>query len=642
MRTLKCHLDYCIKEYEGKGIHYLENGTENFESYAEMKKGALQFLYSLQDAGIEEGQEVVFQTNNNREFIYLLWACILGGYVAVPTGFDLKEYISNTQIISKDLINPVIIVNEQLDISSSLSSKGYMSILLSSLGKEGLDGVENEYSEEKTIMIQFSSGSTGNPKGIIFQNKTLTTNILSILNSTQWKTEERILTWLTLTHNMGLAAGHLAPLFNGMDQYLMPTREFLVKPIGWLLLIDKLKINVISCPNFATKLLLKSLKDTEIPQLDLSHVNMIINGSEPINEELCQSLIDHLSNYGLGEKTIYPVYGLAENMVAACLPEPKRVLKTISIPNGRAQVGSRLVDSQSSQGDLTAISVGMPIMGTEIRIVDEEDRVLSENYYGNIQLNGESVTLGYYNNLAETKKLFTNDGWLKTGDRGAIVQGELFIFGREKEIIIINGHNYYPHDIEQTILEKNPELLDRIAVIGLSKMDTSEEEVYVFIEKNEYQNIFDLLKIRKEIKQLVNRVKAIKIKEVYPVNEIPRTRSQKLKRVELRNRILSGHFLEYTELYKLTENINVSDDLNEQVESFVISFIEKEMDLENIELTVNFFDLGFSSIMIAKFVEIINIAFDIDISEADIFFYETPQALTEYVRNKLSEVEYIM
>ncbi|WP_151416345.1 mutanobactin A non-ribosomal peptide synthetase MubE [Streptococcus mutans] len=629
MMLIQCLNETILREPE-KGIYYLENGKYKFETYEHLRTNALNYLGALQELGIEEGQEVVFQTTHNNKFLYLLWACFLGGYIAIPTGFDSIEYIQGTNKVISKLKKPVLITELEKQCENIVLKDKFS---LSSLDTKKITGrVTQNNSKDRIVMVQFSSGSTGEPKGVIYTDNTLSTNMFSILKSTEWKTEERILTWLTLTHNMGLASGHLAPLIKGMDQYLMPTREFIVHPINWLYQIDKYKINIVSCPNFASKLLIKTLNTTKINDVDLSSINMIINGSEPIDYGLCEELTKHLSKYKLRENCIYPVYGLAENTVAACLPKAQSPLKTITIGHEGVTVGEPAIIRKESEG-YRVVSVGKAISETDIRIVDNDNKILPEGYYGNIELNGLSVTPGYYNNEKESEKIFSDDGWLKTGDQGLIFDNELYIFGREKEIIIIYGHNYYPNDIEQTIVQKIPELSGRVVIIGVNNSN-SNEEVFCFIEKRQSENIFDLYKYGKKIKKIVNKFKKLQINEVYPISVIPKTRSQKLKRVELRQRIQGGEFLEYNELFELL-NLFEEQTIENTIENFIILFTEYQLGLKNIELNTNFFELGFSSITIMKFVEMINLAFDTEISETDIFFYETPKLLAEYIEEQI-------
>lgn len=613
-----------------KGVYYIENGKSKFETYGQLRTNALKYLGALQTLGVEEGQEIVFQTTHNNKFLYLLWACFLGGYIAVPTGFDSLDYTEGTNKVISQLKKPVLITELEKQCENiALKDKFTLSLLNN---KRIIGDLTQNNLKDRIVMVQFSSGSTGEPKGVIYTDNTLSSNISSILKSSGWNTEDRILTWLTLTHNMGLASGHLAPLIKGMNQYLMPTREFIVNPINWLYQIEKYKINIVSCPNFASKLLINTLSTTKINDIDLSSISMIINGSEPIDCELCEELTKHLSKYKLRGNCIYPAYGLAENTVAACLPKPQTPLKSITIGHDGVTVGKPVTIKGKSEG-YRVVSVGKPIAGTDIRIIDGNNKILPEGYYGNIELNGSSVTPGYYNNEKESEKIFSDDGWLKTGDQGLLFDDELYIFGREKEIIIINGHNYYPNDIEQTIVQKIPQLSGRVAIIGVNRSNLN-EEVFCFIEKKQSENIFDLYKYGKEIKKIVNKYKKLKVEEVYPISLIPKTRSQKLKRIELRKRLKDGEFLEYNELFELLNSFEAQIKGNE-IENFIILFTEKELGLTNIELNTNFFELGFSSITIMKFVEMINLAFDTEISETDIFFYETPKLLAEYIEEQI-------
>ena len=195
---------------------------------------------------------------------------------------------------------------------------------------------------------------------------------------------------------------------------------------------------------------LKFLKKEQ--KWDLSHIRLIFNGAEPISADLCDEFLDTLKPYGLPESSMYPVYGLAEATVGVAFIRPSEKFRRYQLDVNYLNIGEKVKDMKVDIGSVTYVDVGYALTNMEIRITND-GKVLDEDFVGHLEIKGVSVTTGYYNNPEATEKIMMGDGWVDTGDLGFIRNGRLIITGRAKDIIIINGTNYYPHDIEDICCE---------------------------------------------------------------------------------------------------------------------------------------------------------------------------------------------
>src|SRR5437588_509895 len=254
---------------------------------------------------------------------------------------------------------------------------------------------------------------------------------------------------MPLTHDMGLIGFHLVMFANRVHAHLMPTELFIRRPLLWLGLASKVRATILCSPNFGYRHYLKVLGERAPEGLDLSAVRLIFNGAEPISVELCEEFLGRLAPAKLNRNAMYPVYGLAEASLPVGFPAVGAPLRTITLNRHRMSAGSpvELVPA-SDRHAVNLVSEGKPIPYCRVRIADDEDRELPEDRIGHVHMRGDNVTRGYYEDPEANAAAFTADGWLRTGDLGLVHGGELYISGRAKEIIVVNGQNYYPHELD--------------------------------------------------------------------------------------------------------------------------------------------------------------------------------------------------
>jgi acyl-CoA synthetase (AMP-forming)/AMP-acid ligase II len=399
---------------DNKGIYLLNSNDENkFISYKSLYNKALGYLESLHDLGLKRGAEIVFQIDDNETFIIAFWAAIFGGMVPVPLqSVKTDDNLVKLKNVLSILRKPVILASYK-NIDKIKNIKEIQIINAHQKINQYKYNVSN-IDSDCTALIQFSSGSTGEPKGIELSHKNILSCIKSLVKSLNINRTDSGISWMPLTHNMGLIGFHIAMIYAGLDQYLMQTELFLTNPLSWMEFIHKNKITITSSPNFGYKYFLKFLNNKE-KQWDLSHLKMIINGAEPISVELCKAFENILGKYGLNKNVITPAYGLAEATVAVSVSKSNDVLQSFVLNRENLKIIDTINASESKFEQLTFTDVGYPIDDMKIRICDENDRELDENIVGNIQLKSPCIMKGYYMNDKATQEAFTDDKWLKTG-----------------------------------------------------------------------------------------------------------------------------------------------------------------------------------------------------------------------------------
>ncbi len=298
-------------------------------------------------------------------------------------------------------------------------------------------------------LIQYTSGSTGEPKGVLLTHANLLANIRAFGHALALRGDDIGVSWLPLYHDMGLIGAWLGALYHGIPMVVLSPLAFLSRPARWLQAIAAHRATVSPAPNFAFDLCVAKIRDEEIEGLDLSTWRLALNGSEAVSSETIERFSRRFERYGFDPRAMCPVYGLAETSVALTTSAPgagpriDRVARQSLITTRRAE--------QAAADDAAAVRVvscGRPLAGHEVRIVDRAGRVLGERFEGRVLFRGPSVSRGYFRNPGKTRAVL-HDGWMDSGDLGYRADGELFVTGRQKDLIIKGGRNLYPQEVEE-------------------------------------------------------------------------------------------------------------------------------------------------------------------------------------------------
>jgi acyl-CoA synthetase (AMP-forming)/AMP-acid ligase II len=545
--TLPDILKRAILIHPDLSINYFDkNGNLQTQTYQELLTKSEKIAAGLFNLGLRKGDKIIIATQNNRETIELLWGSFLLGLV--PTVLQPPMTFSGYNPSVVKLMN----VFEQMEkpcifMSSEITDKGDLPAgKLKHLGD--LDCSGNfplpDLKPEDLAFIQFSSGSTGDPKGIMLTHKNLMVNMDAIRIGLDLHYPDHIGNWMPLFHDMGLIGYHLTPLYSISFQYQLDTLDFIMNPSLWIKMMSDHKITVTGCPNFGLALVLRHLSRKK-PESgwDLSSMKALLNGAEPISVKIMQDFIDAVSPFHFRSEAMMPVYGMAESTLAISftpLMEPSVITAFDSFMLDRENIA--VPDNAESPSARLLTSVGIALNDVEIRIVDEHDQPVAECFAGHIQLKGDGITKGYYHNLVATEKAFCGE-WFRTGDIGFFYQENLYISGRFKDIIFKNGKNYFANDLEVIACSLEGISYGKVCFGGTTAKETGHDKIIAFVagisESKAPEKFLELRNLlRSNLGITVDEMVVIKS------NEIPKTSSGKLQRFKLMQRYINHEFEE--------------------------------------------------------------------------------------------------
>jgi acyl-CoA synthetase (AMP-forming)/AMP-acid ligase II len=555
-KTVSDLLISLVDTFPDKGIGYVQSdGSIKFVTYKALAGQALAMIPGIRRKGLLPGDKVMIVMTRNEEIVPVLWTCFLGGLIPTilqpPVTFlENNQPARKIENVFRILEDPAIILSEELaGIFTSSAIPHERLILFQDLMTSDQGACPSETREDNIAFIQFSSGSTGDPKGIILSHKNILTNSEAICSGFDTEDSDIYVNWMPLYHDMGLLGYHIGPIFGQCNQYLIETIDFVKRPTIWPEIMDRVRCTITGCPNFGQALLSRYLKNRDESRWDLSPLKAICNGAEPISSRIMSGFLDRMALHNLRRESMLPAYGMAEATLAITFHE----LLTVPIiqPFNRArlqQEGIAVPVSYHEKESIELVSVGKPLHNVEIRVVDDKGRKAGDQINGHIQLRGAAITRGYYNNPSETKSLFDN-GWLRTGDKGFIYEGNLYITGRVKDIIFMRGQNLYAHDLENLACSYTDIPAGKIIFGGLFDPVKGYDQVLMFLVGSPNPAIRDtFLNLRTYFRDTFG----IPIDIFVPVrsNQVPKTSSGKIQRYKLISAYQNGEFK------------NVIDDLN--------------------------------------------------------------------------------
>jgi acyl-CoA synthetase (AMP-forming)/AMP-acid ligase II/acyl carrier protein len=637
------------------GITFIEGSdAETFISYRQLYDHALLMLKHFQDQGLQQNQHLILFINNNKSFIEAFWACLLGGIIPVPVAVGIsEEHKAKLFRILQKLDHGRIHTDEKsftrlkqflqssgskqhIDISAEqLDGITFVAERINSLSGSGVTAT---VTPEDIAFIQFSSGSTSDPKGVVLTHGNLMANIEGIGASDKMNENDRSLSWMPLTHDMGIIGFHLNMMTYNVNQYLMSTDLFSRRPLLWLAKASEHKATLLSSPNFGYKHYLKSYTPEKAGELDLSSVRLIYNGAEPISVELCEQFLRTMAPHGVKSTAMHTVYGLAEASLAVSFPDPEKALTFVSIDRHAIKTGDPVKFlSREHKDAATFVIEGRPITHTEVKITGLNGETVAEDVIGDVQIRGANVTGGYYKNDTANAQAFTGDGWLKTGDTGFFHEGELVITGRSKEIIFINGQNYFPHDLENIALQCPQLELGKVVAFGVTQDIAKESELVIFVLYR--GDLKDFIPLAREVTVLIGEHLGVEVTHVIPIKRIPKTTSGKIQRSVLGQQYLDGEF--DNELKQLEQWLHAhhptptpSLGTTDSIEQRLINICQNTLKDKAVELHTNLFELGISSLALTEIHEQIDNVYPDIIEPDDLFEHPTLAELAELVKSR--------
>nr|WP_237175720.1 non-ribosomal peptide synthetase [Paenibacillus xylanexedens] len=575
---------------DNHGILYVnEEGHEHYRSYDELVGEADRMLSGLRGLGLKAGDKVILQFDRQVDFVTVFWGCIIGGIVPIPmtTSKDYREKSNEANALHsvwEMLDNPIILTSGTLERGLMEFSQNYEvnPDYIQAIEKmEQMNGEEAWHisKPEDLALMLFTSGSTGKPKGVQLTHGNIIAREKGTVQLNGFTREDVSLNWMPLEHVGGLVMFHIRDMYTGCQQIQVKIERILTDPQRWMDLISVHRCTVTWAPNFAYGLVTESVESRGGNEAwDLSTMRFILNGGEQITPRTGKRFLEVLRPYGLRSDCMNPAWGMSETCSGVVYSDVFALGTEAGIRHvQKDSLQGRIQEAKPGEEAFTFVEIGRPIPGVSVRIVDHDRNVISEERIGRIQLNGECVTKGYYNNPELNQEMFDEEGWFETGDVGFIRQGRLTITGRSKEEIVINGINISNYEVEAAIERLEGVETSYTAVCALEEKANKESVLIFFVPKEGTDPVQQIQKI----KGIVSKGYGIKPKEVIPVSksQIPKTSIGKIQRKKLVEQFKNRMFAK--QLYQ----IQVLEETGKRIPNWFLqkTWIRKEYPLLKLE-----------------------------------------------------------
>jgi 1-acyl-sn-glycerol-3-phosphate acyltransferase len=473
-------------------IHLLEDGRETAIRYGELLSAAQRVGAGLRALGVGKGDRVAIMLRTEAAFFRAFIGALITGAVPVPLyppyrPDQIEEYAHRQRTILRNAGARVLVTfSEVLRVAKIL--RGAVPSLEHIITIDVVDADPTAEASRRTddpALIQYTSGSTGDPKGVLLTHANILANIRAIGEALAVRPDDVTVSWLPLYHDMGLIGAWLGSLYHGVPLVLMSPLAFLSRPSRWLSAVHAFRGTVSAAPNFAFDLCVHKIQDDEIQGLDLRSWRLAMNGSEAVSADTIDRFVRRFGPLGFRASAMCPVYGLAESSVALTispLDRPPRVDALRREPFERTRE-IRPADASDTHA-LRFVASGRPLSRHHVRIVDATGQPLGDRTEGRVEFRGPSVTGGYFRNSGATRAAM-HDGWMDSGDLGYLADGELFITGRVKDIIIQAGRNICAQEVEEAACAAPGIRKGCVAAIGIHDPVRGTERLVVVAETRE-------------------------------------------------------------------------------------------------------------------------------------------------------------
>ena len=539
-RTLQEVLIWHANHHPDRPHLHLYSRADHYDtvSYSQLYRQARQMAAGLAGYGITPGEPVAIMLPTCCDYFYVFYAILLLGAIPVPIYPPARP----NQLENHLLRHRHILANAGVTLLITLAQAKSLAILLKmhlptlrhvlttgelKLRQAALPAVAAQ--AEDIALLQYTSGSTGQPKGVILSHRNLLSNVRAMGNAIVARPSDVFVSWLPVYHDMGLIGACLGSLYHAIPLVIMSPLLFLARPRQWLWAIHQHRGTLSAAPNFAYELCLNKLDDSELEGLDLSCWRLAWNGAEPVNPDTLNRFADKFAAHGLPTTALSPVYGLAECSVGLTFPPLGRPPRIDTIDRRQLATFGRAVSCPDGTTDaMRNAALGYPLTGHQIRIVDGAQRELPERQEGEVQFQGPSATRGYYHSDSQTRALFRGE-WLVTGDRGYLADGELYLTGRSKDIIIRAGRNIYPHELESAIGAMAGIRRGGVAVVAVDDSRGGTEQLVILAE---YRKDPQEAPAPEAINDLCQRLIGTLPDQIrfVPPRQLPKTSSGKIRR----------------------------------------------------------------------------------------------------------------
>ena len=467
--TLLEMLDWHVLRHPSRILIILSyDATEEEISYQDLYAGAASVAAGLQQQDLQPGQTVAIMLPTSRDYFFSFYGVLLAGGVPVPIYpparlSQLEDHLRRHAGILNNAQASILITVPEARIAARLLKSQVEGLRIvttvAELASSQQKLVRPVVKAQDIALLQYTSGSTGNPKGVVLTHTNLLANIRAMGQAVEADSSDVFVSWLPLYHDMGLIGAWLSSLYYGMRFVVMSPLTFLLRPESWLWAIHRHGGTLSAGPNFAYQLCLHKIEDSTLEGLDLHTWRMAFNGAEPISPDTITRFGERFARYGLRREAIAPVYGLAECSVGLAFPPPGRGPIIDQIKRDAFARTGRAIPAAPNMPDghdiLRFVACGQPLPGHQVRIVDALGHEVGEREEGRLEFCGPSATSGYYRNPEQTRLLFHaaqgGGEWLDSGDLAYMAGGDIYLTSRIKDIIIRAGRNIYPAELEEAV-----------------------------------------------------------------------------------------------------------------------------------------------------------------------------------------------
>ncbi|AUS99076.1 beta-ketoacyl synthase [Nostoc sp. CENA543] len=640
-RTLPKVLSDAAKN-DNQGITYIRSdGSEYFQTYKNLYNDALVILDEFYRRGLKLGDKVILQIGRNQDFIPALWACFLGGIIPAPLSIAPNYDIQNAAVkklenVWQILDKPIILTDceliseiEKLTTQSHLKGLRVISI-------DDLRSHQAQLNQPPThelphlapldpALLLFTSGSTGLPKGVMLHHRNILSMTASTVRMNNFTQQEVTLNWMPLDHVGAIVFLGIMAVDLACHQIHVPIELILRQPLKWLDLIQKYQATISWAPNFAFSLINQQAEELNKSCYDLSSIKFLVNAGEQVSVKTIRLFLEILEKHQLRDRVIKPAFGMTESCSG------------ITWSAGLSK--DELIEENSF------VSLGRPIPGATIRIIDQDNNVLPENEVGRLQIKGPSVTEGYYQNPELNQEVFQDGGWFTTGDLGYLYKGELVITGREKQEIIINGINYFAHEIETAIEELEGVAISYTAAFAVFDQN-KETDLLVITFSPESNRLEDAVKVVRQIRSHLTQKVGIAPAHVIPLEAelIPKTSIGKVQKAKLKKDFEQGLFADRIQAINeyLASDRQKNTSLPQSENERQIAAIWCEiLQLDAVGLQDNFFELGGNSLHLIRLQNELEQLFGRQIPLTELFKNSTVATLAHFFTEESNSTKVI-
>jgi 1-acyl-sn-glycerol-3-phosphate acyltransferase len=522
--------------------------------YGELYEEARRVAAGLLRCDVTRGESVALMLLTSRDFFAAFMGVLMAGAVPVPIyppfrASQLEDHLHRQALILDNAHAGLLIATPATArpgrwLRSALPRLRDV-VTVAELGAgPPADLPRIEVAPSDAALVQYTSGSTGDPKGVVLTHANLIANVRAMGEAAEVTTADVFVSWLPLYHDMGLIGAWLGSLYHGCRFVVMPPTQFLVRPQDWLWALHRHRGTLSAAPNFAYEICASRIADVELEGLDLSAWRIASNGAEPVSPSTLERFAARFARYGLRREAIMPVYGLAESTVGLAFTPPGRGPRVERLARAPFQRDGRAEPAPADAADAIAlVSAGRPLPGHEIRIVDDGGHELPDRREGEVQFRGPSSTSGYLRNPRATAALVVDGGggWMRTGDRGFIADGEIFISGRSKDLIIRAGRHVFPYELEDLVGATPGVRRGGVAVFACPDPVTGTEKLVVVAETRA-TGAEERAALRARIESRASEALESVPEDVVlvPPRTVPKTSSGKTRRAACRELYLAG------------------------------------------------------------------------------------------------------